>query len=220
MRYNCQGCGAGFTIPDQKLAQGSVLRFSCPNCKNRIELSADELIQVIETNTDVQPNASLEPDDDFQDDAHIFEAVEEGVNTSLVWVQKSTVLEKLGEVLRQLNFHVTIAQNSREALYKIRHNLYDLVVFENDLRESQASVVSLLPPINHFPMPIRRKFMLCILSETMPSFDHMQAFMLGADLIINIRDMDKAKTILSKGIKEHRSSYRIFWEELERKGQL
>lgn len=220
MRCSCQSCGAVFTIPDQKVTQATELRFACPKCRNSIELSRDDLIQENEPITDSKPRDLLEADDDFQADAPTFEAVEEGVNTSLVWVQTPLLLEKLGEVLRQLDFHVTTVQNPRAALYRLRHNPYDLVVLENGPQQSEMSEDFLLPQINLLPMPVRRRLMLCLLSETMPTFDRMQAFKAGANLIINVRDVDKAKTILSRGIKEHRSSYRIFWEELEKKGQL
>lgn len=219
MRCSCQGCGAVYTIPDQKVSQSTELRFSCPKCRNIIELERDDLIQDSEAETDLQPADLLKAETDFQENAPTFEAVEEGIHASLVWVSKPPLLEKLLEILQRMAFRVTTANNPRQVLYRLRQNPYDLVVLDNGLRQSEMSA-GLLPQINHLPMPVRRRFMLCLLSETMPTFDRMDAFKAGANLIINVRDVEKAAAILNKGIKEHRSSYRIFLEELEKKGQL
>ncbi|MDY0041099.1 MAG: zinc-ribbon domain-containing protein [Desulforhabdus sp.] len=184
MRCTCQGCGAVYTIPDEKIEKSTELRFSCSRCKNTI----------------------LD-----------FEAAEDGALTAFIWVRQPVLSDKLVEVLRHLELHSTTARNPQEALYRLRHNPYDLVVVDNEQSEMPGV---LWRQINHLPMPARRKFMLCLLSETAPTFDRMEAFRAGANLIINVRDVEQSAVILSKGLKEYRSFYRIFWEEVEKKEQL
>jgi len=43
---------------------------------------------------------------------------------------------------------------------------------------------------------------------------------LGANRIVNTADLGKAKAVFSQVMKVHQSSYHIFIDELEKKGQL
>jgi hypothetical protein len=47
----------------------------------------------------------------------------------------------------------------------------------------------------------------------------MLAFRIGVDLIFNAKDLDKMKVILIRAIKDQEGIYRVFGDELARKGQ-
>jgi hypothetical protein len=61
---------------------------------------------------------------------------------------------------------------------------------------------------------------LCLLSRKLASFDQMTAFRMGVNLILNVQDLEKAKIILTRAVKEHESFYRLYIEELGKKGQF
>ena len=61
---------------------------------------------------------------------------------------------------------------------------------------------------------------MCLVSEGLKTMDQMLAFRLGVDMILNVKDLDKAKIVLVRAMKDHKVFYRAYSEELERKGQF
>lgn len=214
MKFSCQNCGAVFNIADQKISRVRELKFPCPKCGSAIELDNGALIQnAAAALHDFEPERPFEPED-IEDEGLPFEVVEEGVKTALLCVPQSSLLEPLTDVLRQMDYHVTNVRNSQSVLDRLRHTIYDLVLMEYPQHDS------VIEHINRLSMPVRRRFFLCLVSDSASTLDRILAFRVGADLILNARDLNKASTILSQRIKEHGASYRIFWTELEKKGQL
>jgi hypothetical protein len=63
----------------------------------------------------------------------------------------------------------------------------------------------------------RRQFYLCLLSQEKPTLDSKLAFRMGVNLILNVRDLEKAKVMLAREMKEYRSFYSLFNAELAKK---
>jgi hypothetical protein len=63
----------------------------------------------------------------------------------------------------------------------------------------------------------RRQFYLCLLSREKTTLDAKLAFRLGVNLILNVNDLDTAKVLFARVIKEHRNFYALFNAELSRK---
>jgi len=219
VKFSCPGCRAVFTIADEKIPQTKELKISCPKCRTAIELNMENGFPDDTVSSDPEQTNSFEADN-FGEDIPPLEIVEEGLKSSLVCIPQEALSKKITEALRDLGFHVSEAANPQAAITRLRHNPYDLVVLDGASQMAAPPENFLLQQINLLPIHVRRRFFLCVLNETISTFDQLQAFRIGANLVLNIRDLDKARTILSQAMKVHENSYRIFWEQLTKKGQL
>jgi hypothetical protein len=66
-------------------------------------------------------------------------------------------------------------------------------------------------------MHLRRQFYLCLISRDKTTLDAKLAFRMGVNLILNPRDLEKAKVLFARAMKEYRNFYGLFNAELARK---
>jgi hypothetical protein len=222
VRFSCPGCCSVLSIADQNIPSIKDARLSCPKCKSMIELNVDRESEQGEVISSIQPaiNDAIEYDT-LEESAPILPFIPEGALNALVIVGGTTLLSTAKQILAELDFHVTVEQESRAALNRLNQISFDLVALEildKDMAAESASFF--MQEINILPIQVRRSFFLCLLSDVVATFDRVQAFRMGANLIINVRDLHKGKTILRQALREHRSFYQFFREELEKKGKL
>ena len=158
--------------------------------------------------------------ENFQENESSLEVVEEGVKTSLLCISDPARMEIAEEILRQLDYFVSKAVRGAAALVKLHQNRYDLVIVDELFDGAKASDNIFLHHLQLLPMHVRRTFFMCLLSETLPSLDRFMAFRLGVDMILNVADLDKIKIILVREMRGHSAFYKVYHDELARKGQL
>lgn len=234
MKFQCPGCQLAFSVPDEKIPEGKGLRILCPKCRTPVERtdgpspagSFDEGPQVSKSlppfTPPVPPPETPSPfvHEEEEEEASSIEVVEEGVKTLLLCCSDASRTEQLTTTLQQLDFYVSRASRMRHALLKLDQNHYDMVLLDESFAGSDASDNPLLHHIQLLPMHVRREFFMCLLSETLPSLDRMVAFRMGVDMILNVQDLDKTKIILLREMKDHGIFYKVFVEELMKKGKL
>lgn len=217
MKIQCTGCQTLFSVPEDKIPEGKVVRLLCPKCKTPIEVGPLAEPRVPAPFPDVD-RAGFQNLESMADEDVGPDLVEEGVKKALTCVTTTARSEIVEVTLDQLDFYVVPARSAPFAIGKLHHNQYDLVIIEDRFTDTSRGV--LLQHLQLLPMHSRRQFLLCLLSDEHPSLDRMTAFRLGVDLIVNTSDMEKLKMLLLQGLKEHSAFYRIYSDELARKGQL
>lgn len=221
MKFSCPGCHAVFAIADEKVPRARGVKISCPKCGEAIELSHDDRPQPAEV--EVKERAaypSLNEEEQQQELIPPIDVVEEGVKRALLCIEDQTVLARLQEIMSQLGYHVSIAENQRAALNRIKHNVYDLVAIDSASQGLDARENVLLQEMSLLPIHLRRRFFVCLISRTLATSDFMAAYRIGLNLILNEADLNRAKIILNEAVKVHFSSYQMFMDELDKKGQL
>ena len=241
MKFHCPGCQIAFSVPDEKIPEGKGVRILCPKCRKPVERTdatpvnsapvqlegseqpspaATAAPEPVMTMPDPVPMAMHSDDDEeTEEDSSSLEVVEEGVKTALLCLSDSSRMQAMEEVLRQLDFYVSTAGRPKVALTRLHQNRYDLVMLDETFDGSQASENLVLHHIQLLPMHIKRRFFLCLVSEKLPSMDRLLAFRLGVNLTLNAADLDKAKIILVREMKDYGAFYKVFNDELARKGQ-
>ena len=237
MKFYCPGCQVTFSVPDDKIPEGKGIRILCPKCRNPVEradptpvssgankLESPEKVSYGEPAPkpapDSRPTEMFPDSEDTQDNESTLEVVEEGVKTSLLCFSDASRMEMAEGILRQLDYFVSTAVRAKTALAKLHQNRYDLVIVDELFDAAKASDNLVLHHIQLLPMHVRRGFFMCLVSETLPSLDRFMAFRLGVDMILNIADLDKIKIILVREMKDHSAFYKVYNDELARKGQL
>ena len=218
MKFECPKCQATFSAPDEKIPAGKHLRILCPKCHAPFEHNTKSL-------SSNQTDESSAPDvpgplEMFEKQSPSLALVEDGGKTCLLCVAESSSAERMAEDLRQMNYYVSAASSARHALDRLHDNSYDLIVLAETFDDKQNSKNLVLHHTTLMPAPLRRQLFVCLLSETWQSMDQMAAFRLGVNIIINVQDLDKTKPILTRALKEHETFYKLFLDELGKKGQL
>lgn len=220
MKFSCPRCKATFTLADDKLPADKEFRALCPRCRIPVERTSDEQAVAGGVRPVDPPADYAAPDIDEPDDDHApVEIIEEGVKAGLVCVGDTARSYKVEQSLRQLDYYVSTAFSPKEALDKLHRNQYDLVVLDEAFGGDKAGGNVILQHFQLLPMHSRRHLFLCLLSEQLPTLERMIAFKHGVDMILNVRDMDKAKVLFVRAMKDHRHFYKVFADELEKRGE-
>ncbi len=188
----------------------------CPKCKGPIEIcdSVDTAELQDRTPLSCEPESSLDSLLKYQNEIDI---VDEGVRTALLCATDVKRAERMAQALQELDFWVVHALRPAFALGKLHHNHYDLILLEENFNSGQDCTNLVLHHVKLLPMHQRRQFFLCLLSLDKPSLDENLAFRIGVNLILNVKDLDKAKVILARQMKQYKSFYSLYNAELAKK---
>jgi hypothetical protein len=74
--------------------------------------------------------------------------------------------------------------------------------------------------LNHLPMTTRRNIFVAMVSSRFRSMNNMAAFNQSVNLIIDIKNVDKAGPILKYGIADNEAFYHVFNETLKKTGRV
>jgi CheY-like chemotaxis protein len=144
--------------------------------------------------------------------------IEAGDRTALVCIDDAALTERIAQALQTLNYHVAVAQNPPSLLGRMEFDQYRLILLDEGYGGTDSTSNPVLMYLQRSPMPTRRKTFLCVLSEQTPTLDHLGAFRIGANLIINLQDVEKVPLILDRLVKEHEAFYAVFNDELAKRG--
>jgi len=221
VKFFCPSCRVTFSVPDDRIPVGKELKILCPKCRTQVEKLDEpnpEAFSVAESSALPADVSNGEDENEYSAD---FDIVEEGAGRALICSSDIERAEKIERQLKQINFHVSVASNGKAAIERIHRNRLDLVILDELYGSAnQGAKGMLLQHIQLLPMHVRRQFFLCLISDVIPTFDHMLGFRMGVDLILNTRDLEKIKVVLVRAMKEHKHFYRVYAEEMEKRGQF
>jgi hypothetical protein len=200
-----------------KVPEGRAPKILCPKCK-----APTEIIEKPRADDNHIPYLSENPESELLSDpildyANAIDVVDEGVKTALLCDTNIKRAEKIAQALQELDFWVVHALRPAFALGKLHHNHYDLIVLEENFNSARDSENLVLHHFQVLPMHMRRQFYLCLLCAEKPTLDAKLAFRMGVNLILNVQDLEKAKVLFARAVKEYRSFYGLFNTELARK---
>jgi predicted Zn finger-like uncharacterized protein len=211
MEIFCEKCHSKFKIADEKIPQGKTASLLCPKCKNRITFSSGQNSEEF-TYDDMETTV-----DDSGEKP--FDFVEEEGKTALICESDPTLKEKFASVLDIMEYYHTAAENSRDALKRMRYHTYDLILINEDFDTKQPDANPLLIFLERLNMSIRRDMFVVLLSRRLRTMDSMAAFHKSVNLIINLKNTNNFDQILSRALTDNNFFYRIFRESLKRAGR-
>ena len=241
MEIVCEECKAKLNIPDEKVPQGQRVSVLCPRCKNKL------IIDTTEARTEVSPPAADEPavplspgqgppdtsheeafepsepesipefDDAEEDD--ILDTYDEGEKSALVMENDAHYTEKIKEALEEIGYRYVPAENTQKAVGKMRFQNFDLVILSDHFDDVPLKQSPILDYLNHLSMSVRRKVFLVLISDKFKTMDHMMAFTMSANLVINVKNLDKVSTILKRAVSDNEKFYKVFFDTLKETGK-
>jgi CheY-like chemotaxis protein len=217
MEVSCEYCQYNIHIPDGKIPPGRSARVSCPQCKEKIKVTAP---------APEVPPAALEEDafEDFfsfsddeeeggeAEDQKPFDFVEEEGKTALLCESDPDILEKVSQVLEVLEHHITVPRNSRDALKKMRYHAYDIVIINEIFDTQDPDINGVLIYLERLNMEERRNIFATLLSSRFRTMDQMAAFQKSVNIVVNLNNIDDFDKILRRSLADNDLFYRVFRE--------
>lgn len=138
--------------------------------------------------------------------------------TALICTDDEALSGRISEAVQTLDYEAFIVPSSYCATGRPEPDLYPLIVLDERGGGTDPENNPLLGDLRRMPMASRRKVFLCLLSDTMPSLDYLGAFRVGANLVLNFKDIEKMPMILERLLKEYEALYAAFIDELSKRG--
>jgi predicted Zn finger-like uncharacterized protein len=213
MDITCDSCQSSFKLSDDKIPPGRTVNLTCPKCKNKISVngSADQdSPQDTVTGNGQRYDAADKP----------FDFIEEEGKTAIVCEMNPLVRQTIIDNLQLMEYQATVADNSRDALKRMRYHTYDLVVVNEDFDTDDPDTNGIVLYLERLGMTTRRNMFVALVSARHRTMDNMMAFHKSVNLIINIKNIEDIGKIISRGITDHALFYRVHREMLKETGRI
>ncbi len=242
MEIVCGSCKAKLNIPDEKLPQGQRVSIKCPRCQNKIVLDTATKKPDEKLHADQAPDATGHSASDSPvssttetsetssgdnmyglDDTEAASALTsygEGEKLALIMVTDTRPSDKIDEALAKMEYHVIRAKNTQEAVAKMRLQNFDLVILSDLFDNVPLGRSPVMQYLNQLSMSVRRKMFILLISDACRTLDHMMAFAMSANLVINWKDLDKLSTILPRSVSDNEKFYKVFMDALKETGKV
>jgi CheY-like chemotaxis protein len=221
MEITCEYCNTRLKIPDEKIPSGKPVAINCPKCHNRLTLntreSVDEESAVGGSGEEMLDRILLDDEDDESDSE--LDLYEEGLKLALVMDNDALHTEKIRNVIDGLGYRYVSAQNTREAIGKMRLHHFDLVILADHFDDVDLINSPIMDFLNSLPMSIRRRTFVGLVGDEFRTMDNTMAFAMSANQVINPKDLDKLPIILKRGISDNEKFYKVFMDTLAEIGK-
>ena len=212
-RTSCPKCKHEFVVdlPEKDKKHG----VTCPKCKGKISIgnsggAAGRKVSFANANSNGAYDASEKP----------FDFIEEEGLTALVCEENPIVQNTITEALELMEYQITKAESTRDALKRMRYHNYDLFIvneaFDTDNPESNGILLYL----ERLSMAVRRNMFIALVSDRFRTMDNMMALNKSVNLIINIKNIEDIGKILSRGITDNEFFYRVLKSTLKEVGRV
>lgn len=213
MNIICTHCKSQFKIADDKIPAGRSASFPCPKCRTRITVGAQPAAPEGKVSLNEVDTSGYNPAD------RPFDFVEEEGKTALVCEQHPLLKKPIIESLELMEYQITVAENARDALKRMRYHVYDIVVVDEDFDTDNPEANGVLIYLERLGMSLRRNIFVALVSSRHRTMDNMTAFLKSVNLIVNSKNIEDFPKILSRGLTDHLTFYRVFREKLKETGR-
>ena len=221
MEIVCDSCKATLNIPDDKLPSGQRVSVRCPRCKNKLvidtEIGRPESPHPSDEGTGSSSEALFGFDDTEADSA--LDSYGEGEKPALVMTDDADRLESIKKALDDMGYYTIQAENTQEALSKMRFQNFDLVILPDLFDDIPLEQSPILQYLNHLSMSVRRKMFVLLMSDTFRTMDLMMAFTMSANLVANWKDLGRLSSILGRAVSDNEKFYKVFMDTLIETGK-
>jgi predicted Zn finger-like uncharacterized protein len=217
----CEHCQSKFKIPDEKIPVGKVVSVPCPKCKNKITVSAAQKPEPTAPATETGAGAMGDLHEDTYDAAEKpFDFVEEEGKTVLICESDPAVKKTLVFTLENMEYHITDAKDTRDAVTKMRYHVYDLILVNESFDTANPDQNGVLGYLERLSMPVRRDIFVTMISNRFRTMDNMMAFNKSVNMVLNVKNINDIEKILTGGITENDFFYRIYKDTLKKLGKV
>ncbi|MBI5186615.1 MAG: zinc-ribbon domain-containing protein [Nitrospinae bacterium] len=222
MKLTCENCGKELVLPDSKVPSGKAFSVKCPSCSGKISYKPGDEAAVKGTVEGAEQQAK-KPDITLdikvlEPAVNYFEEYDGTEPLALVCDKENH--GDIENILKELGYRMSIAENATVAINKMKFNRYDMIIINENFDDFSLKENPVLLHIQPMPMVERRFVFVVLLGKSFKSMDKMAAFTLSVNLVVNIKDMGNIAGLLKQSIQENERFYKIFREALVAGGKI
>jgi predicted Zn finger-like uncharacterized protein len=116
--------------------------------------------------------------------------------------------QKIARVLAEHEYHVFIAENSTQAIERMREERMDIIIVDPDFSPVERGAAHISSEINALRPAARRRTFFVHFSATGRTLDQHAAFVGNVNLIINHADLEQMPRSLERSIRDYNELYR------------
>jgi len=138
-------------------------------------------------------------------------------NTRPSWDPRKALLcvpegnrESVARALAEHDYQVFVAEDTRQAVDRMRENEVDVVVLDSRFDPSEQGAIFVTREVNILRPPQRRRLFFVLLSPTMRTMDAHAAFLSNVNAIVNINELEELPKLLERRIREFNEIYREY----------
>jgi predicted Zn finger-like uncharacterized protein len=118
--------------------------------------------------------------------------------------------EIVSQQLTENNYQVFVAQNTREAVERIRDSQLDVVLLDSEFDAAEQGAAFITREVNILRPPQRRRLFFVLLSPALRTMESHAAFLQNVNAIVNFKDLSDLPRILEHTFREYNELYREF----------
>ena len=138
-----------------------------------------------------------------------------GDNTALVCVDHQQYQQMVVPQLIDLTYKVHLGLFEEDVILKLQTYSYNVVIVYENFKGSNEQSNPILHELIKRPESERRGYYVVLLSHRFLTNDAMSAFVQSVDQIVNVADLANLKTVIRRGVMQHRELYSAFSETLK-----
>ena len=223
MEVTCSNCEKKINVRDEKVPAGKAFSLRCPGCKTKLSIdlsqSADESEPALDSGWTQQTGAGGEVGS-YDASEKPFDFLEEEGPTAMVCEEDPDVVNQVRSVLELMEYNVTVPENTRDALRKMKYHIYDMILVNEVFDGSDPDSNGILIYLERLNMGVRRNIFVGLLTSRHTTMDNMAAFLKSVNITINLKDIGSLDRILSRGLNENRLFYTVFQESMKKTGRI
>lgn len=118
--------------------------------------------------------------------------------------------ETVGRALVDENYQVYIAEDTSQAIERMREEQMEVIVLEPEFDQIEQGAAFVTSEINVLRPAKRRRLIFVQISPTARTLDSHAAFVHNVNVVVNIADLDKLPQVLERTLRDFNDLYRDF----------
>ena len=118
--------------------------------------------------------------------------------------------DALARDLTDNGYLVFVAQDTRQAVDRMRENELDVVLLDSRFDPAEQGVIYLTREVNILRPPQRRRLFFVLLSPSLRTMDAHTAFLNNVNAIVNVNDIAELPGLLERRLREFNELYKEF----------
>lgn len=118
--------------------------------------------------------------------------------------------EAVARGLAENNYQVFVAEDTRQAVDRMRENQLDVVILDPRFDQAEQGAVYVTREVNILRPAQRRRLFFVSLTPTLRSMDAHAAFLNNVNAVINVREIDELPKLMERRIREYNELYREY----------
>ena len=118
--------------------------------------------------------------------------------------------EIIAHQLAQNGYQVFVAQDTGQAIDRMREHALDIVVLDHEFDSAEQGAAFVTREVNTLRPAERRRLFFVLISPVLRTMDAHAAFLHNANAIVNLRDVEDLRGILEMTLREYNELYKDF----------